>query len=308
MAANVVETESYPSTVQGPAGGDPRTAKSVRSMGSPLASRSRWLRARLEELTGVYVPASAVDDAADTFTSAAHPFSDDDPMRVVSVGGSIPGGLTLGAIVYAKVVDADTMQVKATTGAVAALDLTTAGSGAIYLVRQVDAAAALWSPSSAGAGGTLPAGSLREQLSYLRDNYGRKAANNVWSGANTFGGMLLQGMSLRNGNAALDVWRDTVTLADASATLDYTVDAYEIPDVTSNVVYTLPAALASGRIQKWFRRSANANAFNAVLKVGGTTIATFPGSNAGKSWAIVETEGGSSWRTAAWGGAATANT
>lgn len=308
MPADVAQSESYPTTVQGPAGGDPRTAKSVRSMGSPLASRTKWLRARLEELTGQFVLCSAVSAAADTFTAEGHPFSEDDPMRVVSVGGALPGNITAGAIVYAAVIDSDTIKAKSTSGG-SAIDLSTAGSGDIYLVRAVDAAAGLFAPASGGAGGTLPAGSLRDQLTYLRDNYGRKAANNIWSAANTFSGAVLQqNIFTRSGNSALDLFRDAVTLGDGDSTLDYTVDVYEIPDVTANRVYSLPAPL-TGRMWKRFRRSGNANAFSAVVKYGATTIATFPGSNAGKSWALVETDGGSpaGWRTGSWGGAATAN-
>jgi hypothetical protein len=279
-------------------------------MASPLASRTRWLRARLEELTGVFVAASAVDASADTFTKTGHPFSDDDPMRVVSVGGSIPGGLTLGAILYAKVVDADTVQVKAAAGAGSAIDLTTTGTGDIYLVRQVDAAAALWSPSSAGAGGTLPAGSLRDQLTYIRDNYGRKAANNTWSGLNTFAQpVLLQSILERSGNSAVDVWRDAVTLPDSTPqTLDYTADVYEIPDVTANTVLNLPTPIAGGRVMKRFRRLGNANNFSATVKYGATTIVTFPGNNAGPSGALVETVASTSWRTGAWSGVAAVTT
>lgn len=306
MPANVTQAESFPTTVPGPAGGDPRTAKSVRNMGGPLASRSYWLRRRLDELIGTFTAVSAVDASADTFTSEGHPFSEDDPVRVVSIATSpaVPGGLTAGTIYYAKIVDADTVQLKATTGAVSAIDLTTAGTADIYLVSVPDGASKIFMPAS----GVLPAGALRDQLSYLRDNYGRKAANNTWSGANTFSGSVLhQNIVLRSGNGAVDLWRDAVTLGDADETLDFTADVYEIPDVTGNRVYTLPA-LVTGRQVKRFRRSGNANNFSAVVKQGATTIATFPGNNSGKSWALIETDGGSSWRTGAWGGAATANT
>ena len=303
MPASVAEVERYETTVSGPAGGDPRTAKSVRDMGTPLASRSLWLRKRLEELTGVFVKVTAVDAGANTFTSSGHPFGDDDPVRVISIGGGLPGNVVLGTIYYIKVIDANTVQISDTVGG-ATFDISTAGSGTIYLVRQIDAAAALFSPVS----GVLPAGSLREQLTYLRDNYGRKAANNTWTGVNSFAGVVATSEVLLTGAGALLLRRDRAAVADqATVNLDYTAEAYNVPDVSQTTTINLPAPLAGGRLEYRFRRKAAASGFAVLIKYSGTLICTPPGAGSA-SFADVQTVASASWETAFAGGATTVTT
>lgn len=292
MPSDVVELQKFPVKVQGPAGGDARTATSVRKMGEPLGSRTLWLKARLYEIIGSYQEITAIDAATDTLTIAGHGLVTDQQIGFRAVaGGALPAEL-VGVLGYTKVVDADHIQVAATAGG-AAIDLTTAGSGDRYLIAMVDAAAAIVN----AANGVLPLGTLKEQLSYIITNFGRKAAANVWTAANTF-----QDRLVRSGVGAVDEYRASSPLADATPiTTDYSAECFDVPDVSQSTIINLPAPTTGRRVQR-YKRKAAASAFGVVLKYGATSIATLPGSSTW-SWVDVETTT-SSWTVSAFGGTA----
>ncbi|WP_437992208.1 hypothetical protein [Sorangium sp. So ce145] len=179
--SDVTETEHYDTTVDAPATGGARTAASVRVGVTNLANRTKWTLARIADIIGAFKKVASVDDAVNNVTVTAHGWSADQPVRFTVVGGSLPGGLSAGAVVYVRNPLTNTFEVSATAGG-AAIDITSVGSGTIYVWPVVDAAAALFSPAS----GILPAGSLRAQISHLRDNFAKLTDPNTWTAAQTF--------------------------------------------------------------------------------------------------------------------------
>ena len=303
MPADLVVSDDFTSAVQGPAGGDPRTATSVRAMGSPLGSRTLWTWNRLQEVLRVAKKVSHVDVAGKSFVSAGHGLVANDLVYLRTVGaGAAPGGTSTLTEYYVLYVDADTVQLAATSGG-SAITLSDVGALPLYLHKIIDAAAGLFSPAQ----GVLPAGSLRAQLNYLRDNWGRKAGTNTWTGSNQWQGVssFTNAVTMLGPLAEL-AYRDADDIADAATvTLDYAAESYLVPNVSQNTVINLPAVPTTGRLVRAFRRDVSASAFNAVVKIGGTSVLVLPGGGAGKSWGFVETKDGT-WKAFAFGGAATA--
>jgi hypothetical protein len=177
----VTETEHYDETVDGPVDGQPRNAGSVRTGVTNLANRAKWTIARVADFLGAVKKVVSVDATGNTITATAHGWSAAQPVRFTVVGGSLPGNVSAGTVYYVISPATDTFQISATVGG-AAIDITSAGSGTIYVWPVVDAAAALFSPAS----GVLPAGSLRAQLSHLRDNFAKLTDPNTWQAVQTF--------------------------------------------------------------------------------------------------------------------------
>lgn len=154
--------EEFPLAVNAPAGGDPRTAASVRVMGQALADQSLWNWRRLQTLLGSFCPLGGYGPVAitgvsvldDEITLPGHGFSNNDPVRVVPAtdGGVPPVGLAANTVYYAIVVDASTLQLSATSGPGAAVDITGALSGDVYLARVDDPAILLPTVGSVTAG------------------------------------------------------------------------------------------------------------------------------------------------------------
>ena len=125
MPAVLTETDSYDSSVSGPAAGDARTASSVRQMGSPLASRTRWLYNRISDVIGSFLPLSGaapvevtVDASTDVITSTAHGLSNGDPVRFFAIGSgaAVPGALNALSVYYVVSATTDTFKVATTSG------------------------------------------------------------------------------------------------------------------------------------------------------------------------------------------------
>lgn len=134
-------TEQFPSTVAAPAGGDARTSASVRTPMQSLINGVLWLRRRLEEVVGKFLPLGglfpvAASVGSSTFTIAGHGLSANDPVLVMSVGGAVPSPLVAGTTYYAVTVATDTFQVAATSGG-GAITLTDNGTGSIYVAKRV---------------------------------------------------------------------------------------------------------------------------------------------------------------------------
>ncbi|WP_434048056.1 MULTISPECIES: hypothetical protein [Sorangium] len=177
----VTETEHYDTTVDAPTIGTPRTAASVSVGVTNLANRTKWILARMADILGACKKASSVDAGLNAFVVTAHGWSSNQPVRVTAVGGTLPGGLSAGTVYYVRSPTTNGFQLSATSGG-AAIDITSSGSGTIYVWPVVDAAAALFSPAS----GVIPAGSLRDHFSYLRDAMAKLADPNTWTAAQTF--------------------------------------------------------------------------------------------------------------------------
>ena len=276
MPADVVQNESFPTAVQGPAGGDPRTATSVRAMGSPLAKRTYWTWRRVQELIGSYKAATAIDAGADTITIPAHGISDQAPIafRAIDVGGgaSLPTGLTV--MRYAKYIDADTIKVSATAGG-AALDLVDTGTGDIYVVKIVDAGDYLWCL----ANGVLPVGTLRTQLAYIKDNFARVAAANLWTVLQTFkAGLTFEGSSTVPSYIEYRV----EDLTDASQDVQPTADEFvcATPGAARTMVMKASAPTPREGTRVRFVRGA-AGAFDIhIYRDGAAVLGTLPSSTA----------------------------
>lgn len=143
MPATIVETEDYTAVVQGPAGGDPRTAASVRAMGSPLVNRTLWTWKRLQELIGSFCPlgsnapvaVESVDSTADTITLTSHGLVNTDVVVFLPVGGAtLPSPLVAGTSYVVKNATTDTFQL---INGLGTLNLTTAGLGAFFVAKRV---------------------------------------------------------------------------------------------------------------------------------------------------------------------------
>lgn len=250
MPASVSETESFTTAVTGPAGGDPRTAASVRNMGVPLASRSLWLRRRLEDLIGAFKVIDSVDPTTDLITSVGHGFVLNDPVRLTTVGGTIPGGLSAGVVYYARDIGADTFGLAASAGG-ALVNVTSAGSGALYAWPVVDGLGALFAPASSPSGIALPAGSIRSQIAALASSMAvivtnLLAAANVWTGSNAFNSSVALNAAISLGGSSFlqrfgkASERDGVDLSDADQTIDTSMgDTFFCAQPAANRVITI---------------------------------------------------------------------
>lgn len=219
MPASVSETQDFTTTVQGPAGGDPRTAQSVRAMGTPLASRTKWLRGQQDKVFGTFQKVESVSAAGDTLTLTAHGLVNNNVVHVASVGGAVPSPLFANFALYVIKIDDDTIKLALTSGG-GAIDLTDAGTGDIYVFRAAASLDALVHTSfSTLKGDVIPAGNARLTLAayYMP----------------TLGGAFV-GEVTRSGDNATTVDR-VGTFADSSVTLTIqTKDLWVCPDVTAN--------------------------------------------------------------------------
>jgi hypothetical protein len=268
MPANLTQTESYPTTVQGPAGGDARTATSVRSMGSPLASRTHWLKSRLDSIFGGFQLVGGVDTTSDTFTITAHGLVTGDPIYVVQVGGTLPTPLTLDQVVYVIKISDDEFQVALTPSDAAGgteIDLTGAGSGSLYVFKVVTALDKIKHTTfNMLSGVTIPAGHLRTTIStYL---------------LSILGGTMFGPLKFA-GNSGYEVWRYGALLNQAAQSFTGTQKHHWLcPDVGQDSVYTIADGIEEGQ---WFivSRRAATQAFKADFVDSGTNlISRFPAS------------------------------
>lgn len=256
MPANVTETESCPTTVQGPAGGDARTAKSVRDMASPLASRTLWLRKRMEEIFGEHSVVEAVDAGADTIGITGHPYSNGDVLRIVgATGATLPGGLFSTLVYYVVSAAADTFKLSLTSGG-SAIDISSAGSGTLFIFKVPAALDALKHPSfTTLKGDTIPASHLRATLAIYY--------------MSTLGGTFT-GEVTRSGDNATQVDRVGV-LPDSSVTITVQTKCFwHCPDVSANQVFVLNDPPKAGLRSRIARPSA-ANAFTATFNRSDTS-------------------------------------
>lgn len=115
--------------------GTPRTAASVNAGLTDLANRTRWLKDRMYDLLlGAPKTISAVDTALDRITVTGHGIGANIACQVFAAnGGTLPGGLAISVVYYANVIDANTLELSATSGPGASVDLTAGFSGDCYI-------------------------------------------------------------------------------------------------------------------------------------------------------------------------------
>jgi len=187
VASSAVET--FQTTINAPAGGDPRTAASVRVMGQALADQSLWTWRRLQSIIGSFCPIggygpvkiTGVNAGTDRVTLVGHQLANNDAVRLLpATGGAPPAGLSAGVVYYAIVVDGDTLQFSATSGPGAAVDITGALSGDVYVVKVTDPGLFLPAVGGVSAG----------RLSTILQTFGFLNGDNTWgsSGSNAFEG------------------------------------------------------------------------------------------------------------------------
>ncbi len=178
-------TETFDTVINAPAGGDPRTAASVRVMGQALADQTLWTWRRLQMLLGSFCPIGAyapaaitgVDTGTDELTLVGHGINNNDPVRfVAATSGTLPGGLSENTVYYTIKIDADTIQVSTASGPGSAVDITSNLSGDVYVAKITDPQLML--PTVGG----ITAG----KLSAILARFGLLSGTNAWSGANTF--------------------------------------------------------------------------------------------------------------------------
>lgn len=135
-------TESYDGAVTAPAPPDLNTSASVRTPLQNLTNRVRFVWARLQELVGAFLPLTSLfpvplSCSGSTFTVAGHGLAASDPVRIWSVGGSVPSPLAQFTTYYAvgATLTSNTFQVSATPGG-SAITLTNGGSGTLYGAKQ----------------------------------------------------------------------------------------------------------------------------------------------------------------------------
>jgi hypothetical protein len=218
--------------VSGPDGATPRTSAGVRRVSADAAQWAQWLTDRLYELTGLYKVITGVDTGSDVITIEAHGYSANDPVRLAAgVNGTMPAGLTAETVYYVKSPAADDFKLSATPGG-AALDITTAGAGEVYVIKVLSPS--LYLPFN----GDIPAGKLSAVLAAILAKCGQvvTGATNTWLSNNIFAGSTLitgpmgisgdtiqGGKVTRSGVAARTVNRPAVILTDSNHTIDTTM-------------------------------------------------------------------------------------
>ena len=173
MTAALSTTDQWNATPTGPVVGEPHTATQYRADLSQITENATWLFNRLASILGTWKLIESADATGDTLTITGHGIASNTLVRVASVGGTVPTGLSEGSVYYVIVVDVDTIQLSATDGPGAAVNFTTAGTGTLYLY-EVPAALPIALPSFlAGSGSTIPGGLLTSILTnYFISTYG----------------------------------------------------------------------------------------------------------------------------------------
>lgn len=250
MPTGLTITERFYPSPTGPAGGEPRTAASTRSMGAQIASSAKWLAARMAEIYGEFQEVASVSSGGDTLEITAHGLVDDQPVTLTNVGGALPSPLLANFVFFVIVSDVDNIQLALTAGG-AAINLTDAGTGTHYLFEVTDPLLRLCHVAFTTAkGDTIPAGRLKTTLQgyYLP----------------TQGGTMT-GEVTRSGDDATEVKR-VGFLTDADETFQPAdKDIWYCQDVTGNRTFTMEAPAKQGLTARVVRLT-YANAFAGLFK------------------------------------------
>lgn len=128
MPSAITELVKWAVSVIGPAAGDPRTAASVRTPLGQLADRSKWLKMLSDRIWGAEL--QIIGRSGNVLEITAHGLPSNTSVRVFATsGGTIPAPLVVDTVYYVRVVDANHIELSATSGPGAAITLTADGSG-----------------------------------------------------------------------------------------------------------------------------------------------------------------------------------
>lgn len=241
MPADIVNTalERYDPTVAVPVKGDSLTAASVRAPFRSIVNRTRWIWARIEEVIGKFTPMSAVIPtsieavitASNTIEITGHGLSDTDPVRILPIDdATLPDPLFATNVYYVVNATADTIKLAATSGG-SAIDLTTAGSGTLYLVKVTTPKVFLPATSASIAGRIDTVLAAKADL---------VSAGNVFAGS-----IYVTGPITAAGGIATTLSNRGVLAANETLALGYAIYGYDEP--TANRVITLPAGTTIGQ-------------------------------------------------------------
>lgn len=296
MPVTLSETETYTSAVTAPNAGDPRTAASVRAMGTPIANRTLWLWKRLQALIGTFAPissnapvAATVDATTDYVSCAGHGLLDGDRVRFVAVGaGVLPTGIVSTTVYYVDTAGTDEFQITATSGG-SAVNITDNGTAPFYAIKVSQPE--IYMPPFAVSSHTLTAGRLSAILAQL----GSLGGSNVWSALNTFTSLALATSALLS----------LGTITDASsADIDIQKPAWIATSVSQQInVQVLDLNAANGHLL--FVSRDPAGAFSVVIKREGSAAAIVTLGSATATGAVLIRRGGL-WRLLFAGTGATA--
>lgn len=312
MPTDLVEAQEYTAGVPAPVGGDPRTAASVRNMGTPLANRTRWTWFMVRKMlggfaTGLFTPLAitSVDDGADSMTLVGHGLVNNAPIGFwLMPGATLPLPLVERKVYFAKVLDADTFQVSLTAGGTA-IDLAGTGSGAFYVASVSDPLSDLLAPADPNQPSyPFPAGTLREVLRAVYDLVGKLGDANTWTGAQIWIGDQTQiGARARSGSTAVDYERITELVSTTNPQpITTSFDTWVLPEPAADAVADLPAP-ADGASLLMATSTGGYAAFKVDIKDAGVTRATFS-PTAGSCWVLFKAKSGA-WKPRAWGGGTT---
>lgn len=181
MPSAITELVKWAVSVIGPAAGDPRTAASVRTPLGQLADRSKWLKMLSDRIWGAEL--QIIGRSGNVLEITAHGLPSNTPVRVFATsGGTIPAPLVADTVYYVRVVDANHIELSATSGPGAAITLTADGSG-----DQWASSVPSWITSMLVNDTTYGTGTLKDLVVW-------KAGPQTLSGAKTFADITANGI------------------------------------------------------------------------------------------------------------------
>lgn len=161
MPTTLADDDEWVAAPDGPATAEPRTSALIRSYLGKVNKRARWLFNRTVDLLGSWQIIESVNATTDRITITGHSIPSNTVLRVYSIGGTVPGGLSGETAYYAIVIDANTLQLSASSGPGAAVNITDAGTGTLLLFRVPDVTSKLMTTAIPVGGTSIPAGTLK---------------------------------------------------------------------------------------------------------------------------------------------------
>jgi hypothetical protein len=188
MPAALSTTDTWNANPTGPVTGESHTATMYRDDLGQLTENETWLHNRMTEaLIGTFhtFEAADVDTGTDEITIPGHGIASNTVVRVTSVGGTIPTNLSSVLAQYVIVVDADTIQLSATSGPGAAINIASTGSGTMYLWLVPDVLANLVVLATTISGNSVAATNVKALFALCMSTLG-----GTFVGAPTLSGVL----------------------------------------------------------------------------------------------------------------------
>ena len=207
----ISDTDAWETAPDGPPNGGARSSPLMRSYLGKINNRARWTFNRMAGLFGSFAIVEAVDTGTDRLTITGHGLASNTLVRIASVGGSVPTGTSSIVPMYVIVVDVDTIQVSLSSGPGSAANLTSTGSGTLYLYTVPDALASIMCPAVNVSGGySITPRTLKAAMAYMV----------------TFLGATFTGKVKFAGPDARVIKRATETIPDSDDTIDVSADVW----------------------------------------------------------------------------------